>query len=104
MKTLNIAGSGNTTISGNVSGGSISVNDTSGGTLGLLGAASTVYALNVNGGAASVVNLTGGSLTFGAAAGGATIQSTSGGGTITGGTINLTGGAHGNLRWTSAGP
>ena len=98
VKTLTISGSGNTTLSGNISSGGatgIAITDVSGGTLGLTGASNVLYTLNVNGGSKSVVNQGGGTIVFGADTGSTTITST-GGGVITGGILTLNGGVAGN--------
>ena len=88
IKTLNITGTGVTSLTGNLTMGSATgfiVNDNLSGTLVLSGAASSITTLNLNGGATGIVELGAGNLTV-SNGGGNTVQST------TGGTINGTGG------------
>ena len=85
-KTLTVAGVGSTALTGNITKGSatsITITDTSSGTLTLSGT-STIVTLNVNGGSGSIIDIGAGSLTL-SNAGSTTLTST------TGGTINGTG-------------
>lgn len=88
-KALNIGGTGNVALTGNLSlgaGTQLVVNDTNSGTLTLSGAASSITTLNINGGSSSIVDLGAGNLTV-SNGGGNIVQST------TGGTINAAGGS-----------